>query len=78
MTEKIKVGQVVEFPEVKIEFGMFTVTGMTVKVKEILSEFYNERDGQSLYADVEFIDTCGGYHHYKSAYDGPYIIKTIS
>lgn len=65
--EKIKEGQTVKFPKMK----------QTLVVAKILSEQYLED-----YADIEFKDQYGQYHHYKNDfrnsdddyYDGPYEI----
>lgn len=39
--------------------------GHVYTIQNVLSQDVNDR-----YADIEFVDTRGNYHHYKSSYDG--------
>ena len=45
--------------------------GYEFEVAKILYQEYWERDGY----DCEFIDSSGGYHHWKQWYDGGELIK---
>lgn len=44
--------------------------GCTFEVSEIIYQ-----DCYKGNYDVEFLDTHGGYHHWKSEFDGGYVIK---
>ena len=47
-----------------------TALGYTFEVAEIIYQ-----DCFKGYYDVEFLDPRGGYHHWKSEFDGGHIIK---
>ena len=55
----------------KIQIGdSISALGFTFKVGKIIYQSYY--DGAW---DVEFLDTNGGYHHWKSEFDGGEVIK---
>ena len=57
----------------KISIGdMICALGYCFVVGEIIYQDYNYFDGNW---DVEFLDDNGGYHHWKSEFDGGYIVK---
>ena len=47
-----------------------TALGFTFEVGEIIYQDYFKGN-----YDVEFLDPRGGYHHWKSEFDGGHIIK---
>lgn len=50
-----------------------TALGHTFEVAQIIYQ-----DCYQGNYDVEFLDPCGGYHHWKSEFDGGYIIKGVT
>lgn len=46
-----------------------TALGLTFEVGKILYQ-----DCYKGNYDVEFLDVCGGYHHWKSEFDGGHIV----
>lgn len=55
----------------KVEIGdKITALGLTFDVAKIMYQDYYQG-----YWDVEFLDSYGGYHHWKSIYDGGHVIK---
>ena len=50
-----------------------TALGHTFEVAQIIyQDCYNGN------YDVEFLDPRGGYHHWKSEFDGGYVIKGVT
>ena len=50
---------------------MIIAVGITAVIDRILyQDIYLPDNARMRYADVEFIDSCGNYRHYKSSYDG--------
>lgn len=78
MIKKLAVGQVVDFPEWEWNVGGYDTTGITVGIREIISEYYFTDEDNIVCADVEFRTHHGWVMHYISYKHGPYIIKTIS
>lgn len=55
----------------KVEIGdKITALGYTFEVAQIMYQDYYQGCW-----DVEFLDPRGGYHHWKSIYDGGHVIK---
>lgn len=50
--------------------------GMTFEIAKIAYQEYFEKDdfGKPDYFNIEFEDSNGGYHHWKSQFDGGYVI----